>query len=154
MPGGRPRLYQSPEEMQRIIDLYFLACKVHQTENIELLSDCSEEDLLIINDIDDTVPTMSGLALALGMSRHSLVNYSERNEFLSTVKEARQKVEAFLEQRLQGSAAAGTIFNLKNNFGWKDKTEQELTGNVGFTDMTEEGLDAKIQALINAGRES
>lgn len=39
-------------------------------------------------------------------------------------------VEVFLEERLQGTAATGTIFNLKNNFGWKDKTEQKLTGKV------------------------
>jgi len=32
-----------------------------------------------------------------------------------------------LEQKLYGNAVTGVIFNLKNNFGWQDKTEQEVT---------------------------
>ena len=37
------------------------------------------------------------------------------------------KVEEALEQRLYGNAVTGIIFNLKNNFGWQDKTEKEVT---------------------------
>jgi len=39
-------------------------------------------------------------------------------------------VEICLEQRLDAAAPVGAIFNLKNNFGWKDKTEQEHSGGI------------------------
>lgn len=124
---GRPPKYNSPEEMQRIIDLYFLACRVHQTEDAGLLAGLEAEDLWTINDIEDVVPTVSGLAYTLGMSTEALRNYEEKDDFLATVKRAKQRVEMSLEQRLAGSAVTGAIFNLKNNFGWKDKTETDVT---------------------------
>lgn len=133
MPAGRPPKYSKPEDMQRIIDLYFLACRVHTVkdddEAIKLMTGLSEDDLLIINDIIDVIPTVSGLAYILGMSTEALRNYEDKNEFLATIKKAKQRVEMSLEQRLASNAVAGSIFNLKNNFGWKDKTETEHSGN-------------------------
>jgi hypothetical protein len=123
MPAGRPLKYETPEEMQRVVDLYFLACRVHQTKDTSLLEDLSDDELLFVNDIDDIYPTVCGLALALDLDRKNLIVYEGRKEFRNTVKRAKQKIQAFLEQRLYSQAAAGTIFNLKNNFGWKDAKE-------------------------------
>lgn len=129
MSAGRPPKYKTPEEMQRIIDLYFLTCKVHRLQSLEeespetMLTGLSDEDLHIVNDIDDVRPTVSGLALALDMTTEALRNYEVKEEFLATVKRAKQKIENALENNLYGQAVTGTIFNLKNNFGWKDKTE-------------------------------
>jgi len=64
-PVGRPPKFKKPEDMQRIIDLYFLACRVHQTENNELLDGLSDQDLLIVNGIEDIIPTVSGMAYTL-----------------------------------------------------------------------------------------
>lgn len=133
MPAGRPPKYNTPEEMQRIIDLYFLACKAHQAESAEMLEKLSDEDLLIINGIDDVFPSISGLAYTLDMSTEALRNYEDKGEFLATVKRAKQRVEMSLEQRLAGTAVTGSIFSLKNNFKWKDKTEVENTGNFTVT---------------------
>lgn len=126
---SRPPKYNTPEEMQRIVDLYFLACKAHQTTS-DCLEDLSVEDLKIVNEIDDFYPTVTGLALTLDMSRQALIEYEKKDEFIDTVKKAKQKVEAFLEQRLYHQNATGTIFNLKNNYGWKDKTETEIHAQV------------------------
>jgi len=131
MPAGRPPKYKTPEEMQKIIDLYFFACRVHQDGNTDRLSDCTEEELSIINDIEDIVPTISGLAYTLGMSTEALRNYEDKEEFLVTVKRAKQRVEMSLEQRLAGTAVTGSIFSLKNNFGWKDKVETDHTSSDG-----------------------
>lgn len=127
----RPKLYNGAEEMQRLIDLYFLACKVHQTGETCRLSDLPEEDLLIINDIDDVIPTISGLAYTLGMTTETLRMYGSNDEFSATVKRAKQRIEKYLEQRLDGQSVTGTIFNLKNNFGWKDQSELAHTGKDG-----------------------
>ena len=119
MPGGRPPLYENPEDMQVLIDNYFDSITFKNSETGQTISK----------------PTMSGLAIALDMDRRSLVNYSHKDEFFPTIKRARAKVEEALEINLYGTAVAGTIFNLKNNFDWKDKTEQDVqqTINASFT---------------------
>ena len=101
MPAGRPRKYKTPDEMQPKIDAYFATIT------------------------DDNPPTVTGLAIALDMTRFGLLEYEERGEFSHTVKKAKARVEAFMEKRMYGNAVAGVIFNLKNNFGWKDKQEIE-----------------------------
>lgn len=100
--GGRPLKFSTPEEMQEKIDAYFAECEVKEKPK-----------------------TMCGLALALGIDRKTLCNYSNKDEFFHTIKEARQIVEGQNEEMLisgKGSAT-GIIFNLKNNFGWVDKSE-------------------------------
>lgn len=148
MPAGRPPKYKTPDDMQRVIDLYFIACRVHQTEDESRLIDFSDEDLLVINDVECTFPTISGLSYTLGMTTEAFRNYEEKDEFLATVKRAKQRVEISLEQRLAGNAVAGAIFSLKNNFGWKDKTEQALSGGIGIADLSDKS-DEELKAIIN-----
>ena len=111
--------------MQAIIDAYFAQCD------------------------DDNPPLISGLAYALDMNTESLRRYESNEVFYATVKKAKQRVEMALEKRLHANAPVGAIFSLKNNFGWKDKTETEHSGNVGITDMTEQQLDNKLKALMS-----
>lgn len=102
---ARPKLYERAEQMEKIIDSYFSLC-----------------------DEENKPYTMSGLAYALDMDRRSLLNYSKDEEFFPTIKKAREKVEQQLEENaLMGKTnATFTIFNLKNNFNWQDKTEMEI----------------------------
>lgn len=118
MAGGRPRLYDTVEQMQTIIDAYFKSC-----------------------DKNDRPYTMSGLANALNMSRQSLINYSNKDEFFDTIKKARYNVEQQLEENLYRLGNnSGIIFNLKNNFGWRDTVEVK-------TDEETSKLDELIEAL-------
>lgn len=119
MAGGRPKLYDNAEQMSKVIDKYF--------------EDCKKEDRPY---------TMSGLAFALGMDRRSLINYSNRDEFFLTIKMAREKVEQQLEENalLNKSNSIFTIFNLKNNFGWRDTVEVKA-------DEESSKLDELIEAL-------
>lgn len=115
MPAGRPVLYSTAEEMQTIIDAYFADCEAREKPY-----------------------TISGLAYVLDMSTESLRRYGEKDEFCATVKRAKLKVERYLEERLDAAACTGAIFNLKNNFGWKDQQEHSLTGpNGGPVEITE-----------------
>lgn len=104
---ARPPIIETPEAFQAAADEYFAACVA-----------------------DSKVPTVNGLALALGFnSRQSLLNYADKPEFLDTVKGVRSRLEAEWEQRLAGPNAAGTIFWLKNQ-GWSDRTEQVVQTKV------------------------
>ncbi len=125
--GGRPVKFDSAEVMQHIIDLYFITMKANRSGDVKFMEGMSDDDLLIVNDIEGIIPSMSGLAYALDMSRETLVCYGRTEKFSDTVIRARHRIEISLECRLSGTSPAGTIFNLKNNFGWKDKTETELT---------------------------
>lgn len=80
---------------------------------------------------DKTHPTVSGLAYHLGMTTQALRGYEAKDDFLSTVKAAKQRIEMHLEQCLYGSSVTGTIFNLKNNFGWKDAQDHNIAGQDG-----------------------
>jgi hypothetical protein len=55
------------------------------------------------------------------------LNYAEKDEFIGTIKAAKLRIENAIEQRLFFQNATGSIFNLKNNYGWVDKTEQDVT---------------------------
>lgn len=105
--SGRPMKYKTKEELQKVIDKYFMEC-----------------------DRDKKPYTVTGLALALDLDRKALITYGEKEEFSNTIKKAKAKVERWLEENLvsgQGNAT-GIIFNLKNNYGYKDR--QELDANV------------------------
>lgn len=108
---GRPKKYNTVEEMEKIIEQYF---EEHKREGLPY--------------------TVSGLALALDMTRETLLKYEENSEFSDTIKRAKQKIEEYVETRLFVSGiATGVIFNLKNNFGWKDKQEIEQSGGLSNT---------------------
>ena len=114
MAAGRPPKFTSTDKMQEAIDEYFDGAAWVQ-----------------VGDNNEFRPTISGLAYALDMTTHSLRNYEEKDEFFTTIKKAKLRVEMALEERLYGNSVTGLIFNLKNNFGWKDKLEQELSGPNG-----------------------
>lgn len=99
--GGRPLKFKTVEELQSKINTYF-----EQTPKEEW--------------------TITGLALALDTYRQTLINYEERDEYLDTIKKAKQMVEHSYEIDLKKSGRTGTIFALKN-FDWKDKQETDIT---------------------------
>jgi hypothetical protein len=115
--NGRPRKYKTASEVEYKIDKYFAEC-----------------------DEENRPYTVTGLALALGMSRQDLLNYSERTDdegksFFDTIKKAKNKIESRIEEGLLSGRynSTGAIFNLKNNYGWKDKQEVEQSGGLDNT---------------------
>ena len=99
---GRPRAFKSVEEVEEKINAYFNYCEEKEKPY-----------------------TMSGLAYYLGIDRKTLLNYSKNEEYFHTIKKARDKVQMQLEENALSNKAnpTFTIFNLKNNFDWKDKIE-------------------------------
>ena len=98
---GRPKAFKSVKEVEEKINAYFNYCEEKEKPY-----------------------TMSGLAYYLEVSRQTLVNYSYEDEYFDTIKKARDKVQMQLEECLYRLGNnSGVIFNLKNNFDWKDKIE-------------------------------
>lgn len=124
-PDGRPPKYKSVEELQNAIDEYFAYC---DARIIQVFSK-KIGDVIEVNEPEPY--TMAGLAYALGLSRQGLMEYKNKNKLFSdAIKKARDKVHKDVERRLMEGNSTGAIFNLKNNFGWKDRQEVEQTINL------------------------
>lgn len=87
--------------------------------------------------------TITGLAIALGTFRKVLMEYEGRDEYSNAIKAAKQRVESAYEKSLRKNGRAGDIFGLKN-FGWRDKTEIEHSGEIN-RNASDEELDAIIE---------
>lgn len=129
-PGGRPRLFKTPAQMQKAIQEYFDDC---DNRIIEIHTE--EGGTLGVN--KPAPYTICGLALALGTTRQTLLNYETvyGGEFFDTLKKAKTKVEQYAENHLyEGKNPTGAIFNLKCNYQWVDKqvVEHEGTVNISF----------------------
>src|SRR3989338_10128016 len=95
---GRPLKFKTGKELEKAVSSYF--------------TDCEKSSKPI---------SISGLAVALDINRQTLLNYSKTEEFFGTIKKAKAICEKYTEESLFiGRKIAGAIFNLKNNYGWKD----------------------------------
>ena len=77
---------------------------------------------------DETVPSMSGLALKCSCSVKALQDWSKLPEFAPILQEAFVRIENVYETELLTSKQRtdGIQYALNNRFGWKDKKEYEL----------------------------
>ncbi len=98
---GRPLKFKTVQELEKALDKYFDKCRV---------------------------PTVEGMALALDVDRKTLLNYGKREEYFPTIRRSRQRVAAFLNEGmlLNELHAQGTMFNLRNNFGYTDKPDEPV----------------------------
>ena len=105
-PFGRPMLYKTAEELEKRINEYY--------------DRCEEKEIPL---------TISGLAVWLGMNRRTLTNYSHREKFGYLIEEARNRIEASMEEKMLMNKinVTGAIFALKNHYKWTDRQEVQTT---------------------------
>jgi hypothetical protein len=116
--GGRPLAFESVEQIQRDCSSY--------------LKEREEKQL---------IPTMTGLARSLGISRITLWKYGQGEmttevEFINALKPFLSIVAEAWETRLGGANSAGAAFWLKNH-GWVDRTETKVEHSGQVTQVTE-----------------
>lgn len=123
-------MFKDKDELQKAIDKYYKRC------------DENTKTVIVKNEvvtIPDPIPyTIEGLANVLECDRLTLLNYETLEgyeEYFNTVKKAKRKVlQNKIERGLMGSLnPIVTIFDLKNNHGFKDKSEIQHDGNVTHT---------------------
>lgn len=122
---GRPPKYTEADKLQKKIDEYFAEC-----------------------DRKHKPYTITGLAMACDLTRQQLINYSDKEEFASIIRKAKMKVELSLEESLLDPYAkniTGIIFNLKNNYQWKDETSNNTNININDTKIIgKDGIEIEI----------
>src|SRR5690348_14958095 len=118
-PVGRPLKFDTVEELETQINLYFDDCdktedtRVWSHDEIEpqedgkrLCTNCwkaerSKGCLLVSGKLKLPRPyTVTGLALWLNTSRQTLLNYESRDQFFDTIAAAKLKIENYASERL------------------------------------------------------
>ena len=131
---GRPPKFNGVEELQVKIEDYFASCwkqKIDASGNPLFLRNRKGLKTSTMITVQTQPYTITGLAVFLGVDRDTLMNYEAKSEFFGTIKRAKQRCEAYAEEQLFiGKNVVGAIFNLKNNYGWRDKIETEHSGNL------------------------
>lgn len=136
MPAGRPMKFSSPEQLEELIQEYFDSITISvprtkaNTNPDKDVDDDFREPILnnLWEQIIDTewasIPSILWLCEYLGIHRSTFIEYEEQKQFSNTIKVAKQRIEKYnAEQLYRKEQVTGIIFNLKNNFDWKDKTE-------------------------------
>ena len=145
---GRSKKYNA-KSLQAAIDDYFAA--ISYTTTAKEMVDSGKRDekghvilhpIEIKNDRGEPIavrefvrpPTVTGLCRSLGISRETWREYSD-DEKLGPIAEAGKAViEEYLETMLyREKNVTGIIFNLQNNYGWKEKKEVDGKQRVTFT---------------------
>ncbi len=129
--GAKPK-YETPEQMQAAIDAYFeslyrpVIIMNKRTGNREVLID-DKTGRQIREQYRPA--TMTGLAIALGMTREGLAHYRKKSDiYADTITRARLLVQTYAEERLYDKdGQKGAEFSLRVNFGWTPAdVEREL----------------------------
>lgn len=135
-PVGRPLKFKTVDELNLAIQTYFDQCDPHIVKHMEA-SGFNErgQTMWATREImtEQRPYTMTGLALAINLTRQSLLNYQDRSdEFFDSIEGARQRCQEYAERQLFSPYANGAKFSLINNFkgkhqDWSDKHEVDHT---------------------------
>lgn len=133
MKVGRPKKYKTKKALADAIERYFRSIS-RTIQAQEALT-----GTIIYNDDGEAImltqyirpPSVTGLCLHLGIDRSTWQNYCDETlhpEFTEVTGMTRSRIEAWLEEQLliREKGVQGIIFNLQNNYGWKQKQEVEL----------------------------
>lgn len=137
----RPLKFKTVEELQTKINEYFNSCfelqwkdEIARDNEWNKLEDKHWKWIYKPKKIKVMVkiPTITGLAVALNTSRRTLIDYEDmknqseyKEEFSHAIKGAKDFIESLVEEwaLMNTLNPTSAIFNLKNNFDWKEKTE-------------------------------
>jgi len=138
-PFGRPTLFRE-EFAQQLIDYFNIDA---YTEKVELNKDGNPVVIKVANKF----PTLARFATMIGVTRETLHDWATSKkedgelkypDFSYAYKRAKDYQEAILVEgtMLNVFNAPFSIFTAKNVLGWRDRTEQEITGKDGESLMT------------------
>jgi len=136
---GRPTLFRE-EFAQQLIDYFNIDA---YTEKVELNKDGNPVVIKVANKF----PTLARFATMIGVTRETLHDWATSKkedgelkypDFSYAYKRTKDYQEAILVEgtMLNVFNAPFSIFTAKNVLGWRDKTEQEITGKDGESLMT------------------
>ncbi|BAS17616.1 hypothetical protein AHiyo8_59190 [Arthrobacter sp. Hiyo8] len=159
--GGRPLKFKTVAELKQQIDTYFNSCDPHTTQR--RMEDGTKQDgstNWVTREVmtEQRPYTILGLARALRTSRETLLDYESGkydeqddtdesgDRFSDAIKDAKARINEQVEERMMSGDAPATpsIFWLKNNSNWKDRSEVDHTSKgesiSAYSNLTTEEL--------------
>lgn len=142
--SGKAKKFSSPEELQQSVDGYFAEMDANPIKIWH--SQLSKADNLPVAIPTQRPYSIEGLALSLGLTRQSLLNYQKEEgyeEYFDIITYAKEKIT---QQRIE-LASVGVLkenftkFLLVNNTDYVDKSE---TANSHKIETPPEWLDGKL----------
>lgn len=156
----RPPKFKTPEEMQEKIEDYFKCITLDKPDTYQErvweeldLTDPEWKRMKWVYEtreklnnawkpIIDTewleIPSILWLCIHIWLHRKNLIEYEKKDEFRNTIKAAKVIIERYNADQLhREKQVTWIIFNLKNNFDWKDKTEVDnnIKWNISLKDL-------------------
>lgn len=135
---GRPLKFQSVEELEAKAEEYFKSCWVQKVNAFgDPIYEKDKDGKKIFEKpvmVQFKPYTITGLAVFLDTSRKTLLDYENshfdsideesKKRFSNAIKKLKEKCHAYAEEQLfLNRQATGAIFNLKNNYDWKDEQQ-------------------------------
>lgn len=150
---GRQKIIKTAAALRKAIDAYFRAITYEQT--LMEVYDTGErtnkgKPIMAERELCDmdgkpirvvryaVAPTRQGICLALGISKDTWENYRDPTQdgtypgFCAVCAEAELRIEAYLAEQVtqRTGNVNGLMFNLQNNYGWKEKKDVTVHGSV------------------------
>lgn len=150
---GKKRIYQTPEQLQTVIDKYFESCEgIRFNKYGHPVTDTDGQVVTVV-----VRPyTISGLANAIGVStyvlRHYRVNAAMGNippAFAAVIDEAKQKVQQYAEEALYDmNSQRGAQFVMQAGFYWNTRKEESDIASAGIrNNLAKQEFDLKKSML-------
>ena len=140
-PGGRPMKYNTREDLENAIDNYFNECKLNKKTMI------TKDGILNVS--SPKVPTIAGLAYAIGVDRQTVYNYEKNQEYFDIIKRARDYILAEIESAaINDDVNNGPVIFVMKNYGYSDKQEIEHSGGIEQrlnSDQVKEEIDKLLE---------
>lgn len=129
--GGKPLAYPDPLEFERKVNQYFNWC---DSQTKTTAKGTTREKTIY------KPYTITGLCVFLEIDRETLGNYGKRSGYIDTVKNAKTRIENWIEEMAMNGLINPTfgMFSLKSNFGWIEKSEVKFSGNLALTSVLKE----------------
>lgn len=149
-PIGTPRKFKTVEELQTAINIYFESCWT----TITVTKGKGDNQVTTTHKQHTTPYTVTGLALAIGLSRQGLLNYQERADFMDTITCAKQFCEKYAEEQcFVGRNPSGAQFVMQNNYkGWENVKNVNVSGKVDHDHRLGDKPDQEILDRIKNKR--
>lgn len=141
---GRPVTWQTAAQIEKIVDAYIDYCEPHMEKGFHRRKDKDGVWRWVeLEEYTSHIPTITDFAWFAGVNKDTITEYSHKDGFSVPIKRLKLYCERYVESLLldpYNHNVTGAIFNLKNNYGWVDKRENEHTGPAGgpiaFIDMS------------------
>ena len=151
--GGRPRLFEdTPEDIEKwnnlmqgyIKSVTYKKDVVVTVDKVNSKGKVVEVRELLLDDEGNpiqelaffAIPSFLGLVNYMGIGKDAVIEYSKKPKFSESYKEVMDIIQQYTADLLQTkNNVAGVIFTLKNNFGWQDKKELEVTSKSKLEDF-------------------